>query len=220
MQDLPWMKTSAQESNNEPKGGLPEDSNQSLAPQGDEPSYTSADDRGTGSDTFDDRFNAVYDQPGSGSATFDDRFNAVYDQPTTYGTNPSEMWSSAADINGSSRSSGAETPAGIAGVGFEPNMEPPSGNIVEDAQQSFVPDETNNQVFNQYGGGPYGGGSYGGGFGYRKPPRHSRFKKGRSGDSFQSAIVSGNSAQFWLAFNEAISCDREMGITTGKLPTL
>ena len=33
------------------------------------PSYTSADDRGTGSDTFDDRFNAVYDQPGSGPAT-------------------------------------------------------------------------------------------------------------------------------------------------------
>src|SRR5215510_12832821 len=139
-------------------------------------------------DTFDERFNAIQEGPsyvpadqrdtGSDEASAFDAFAYTSpDQLGTYGTDPSNTWDSPTDINGSSPSSGAnfdETPAGIAGVGFEPGTEPASGGFVQDSSSSFTPNDTNNQVFNDtggfgygggsYGGGSYGGGSYGGGF--------------------------------------------------------
>src|SRR5262245_40409484 len=133
-------------------------------------------------DTFDERYNAIQEAPsyvpadqrdtGSDEASAFDAFAYTSpDQLGTYGTDPSNTWDSPTDINGSSPSSGAnfdETPAGIAGVGFEPGTEPASGGFVQDSSSSFTPNGTNNQVVNDtggfgYGGGSYGGGSYGGG---------------------------------------------------------
>src|SRR5215475_14065907 len=96
------------------------------------------------------------------------------DQLETYGTDASGIWISPGEAYASASPSGlnaAETATEIAGVSFNSAAEPPTGNVVMDTD-TFTPNETNNEVFNDtgsggfsnYGGSFYGGGSYGGGF--------------------------------------------------------
>src|SRR5262245_13227651 len=96
------------------------------------------------------------------------------DQLETYGTDASGIWNSPGEAYASASPSGlnaAETATEIAGVSFNSAAEPPTGNVVMDTD-TFTPNETNNEVFNDtgsggfsnYGGSFYGGGSYGGGF--------------------------------------------------------
>src|SRR5215510_4193534 len=106
------------------------------------------------------------------------------DQLETYGTDASGIWNSPGEAYASASPSelnAAETATEIAGVSFNSAAEPPTGNVVMDTE-TFTPNETNNEVFNDtgsggfsnyggsfygggsYGGGLYGGGSYGGGF--------------------------------------------------------
>src|SRR5262249_44485728 len=96
------------------------------------------------------------------------------DQLETYGTDASGIWNSPGEAYASASPSeldAAETATEIAGVSFNSAAEPPTGNVVMDTE-TFTPNETNNEVFNDtgsggfsnYGGSFYGGGSYGGGF--------------------------------------------------------
>src|SRR5262245_25943084 len=95
------------------------------------------------------------------------------DQLETYGTDASGIWNSPGEAYASASPSQlniAETATEIAGVSFNSAAEPPTGNVVMDTE-TFTPNETNNEVFNDtgsggfsnYGGSSYGGGSYGGG---------------------------------------------------------
>src|SRR5215510_13444854 len=96
------------------------------------------------------------------------------DQLETYGTDASGIWNSPGEAYASASPSelnAAETATEIAGVSFNSAAEPPTGNVVMDTE-TFTPNETNNEVFNDtgsggfsnYGGSSYGGGSYGGGW--------------------------------------------------------